>query len=378
MSYEKFFPIALKEGKFSNQAHADLPENSYEREIGQEGFFGPVTHMYHKHPPVMWEEFSGELRPMAFDLNLLTKNHIMPYMAELALVNPHMQLRYFNCAQNMPNLYRNADGDELLFVHKGVGDFFADYGHLKIFPGDYLLIPRGTMWRLNPLEPLKIIAIEASGEHFRLPSKGLVGQHAIFDPAVLEYPKIDQDFLHQQSQSHICEVHVKRLNKISSIKFSFNPLDAMGWKGSLAPLKLNVKDIRPLMSHRYHLPPSAHTTFVSKRFVVCTFCPRPIESDIKALKVPFFHNNDDFEEVIFYHSGNFFSRDNIVPGMMTFHPFGFTHGPHPQAFHKSMLDPHKYTDEVAVMIDSRDALEVGESLIQVENKAYVNSWKSNR
>ena len=89
------------------------------------------------------------------------------------------------------------------------------------------------------------------------------------------------------------------------------------------------------MSHRYHLPPSAHTTFVGKNFVVCTFCPRPIESDPGALKVPFFHNNDDYDEIIFYHRGEFFSRDNIKPGMATFHPCGFTHGPHPKAFRRA-------------------------------------------
>ena len=92
-----------------------------------------------------------------------------------------------------------------------------------------------------------------------------------------------------------------------------------------------MRDIRPLMSHRYHLPPSAHTTFVGDRFVVCTFVPRPFETDPGAIKVPFFHNNDDYDEVIFYHAGDFFSRDNIHPGMVTLHPCGFTHGPHPKA-----------------------------------------------
>ncbi len=122
--------------------------------------------------------------------------------------------------------------------------------------------------------------------------------------------------------------------------------------------RINVRDLRPLMSHRYHLPPSAHTTFLSDRFVVCTFVPRPFESDPGAMKVPFFHNNDDYDEVLFYHAGNFFSRDNIHPGMITLHPAGFTHGPHPKAL-KNVLEPGKpATDEYAVMIDTRDALEI--------------------
>jgi homogentisate 1,2-dioxygenase len=130
------------------------------------------------------------------------------------------------------------------------------------------------------------------------------------------------------------------------------------------------------MSHRAHLPPSAHTTFVSGRFVVCTFCPRPMESDPGALKVPFFHMNDDYDEVIFYHAGEFFSRDNIRPGMITLHPSGFTHGPHPKALQAGAQATRKETDEVAVMIDSRDALDVAALPDGVEWKGYVDSWKT--
>jgi homogentisate 1,2-dioxygenase len=129
------------------------------------------------------------------------------------------------------------------------------------------------------------------------------------------------------------------------------------------------------MSHRYHLPPSVHTTFTAPRFVVCTFVPRPLESDPGALKVPFFHSNDDYDEVIFYHQGNFFSRDNIHPGMITFHPGGFTHGPHPKALKAGLAGTKKETDEVAVMVDARDALTVDAAAEAVEWSGYVDSWK---
>jgi homogentisate 1,2-dioxygenase len=169
-------------------------------------------------------------------------------------------------------------------------------------------------------------------------------------------------------------VQVKRLGEISTVTYPYNPLDAVGWKGDLSPVRINVRDIRPLMSHRYHLPPSAHTTFVGNRFVVCTFVPRPFESDEDALKVPFFHNNDDYDEVIFYHAGDFFSRDNIHPGMVTFHPCGFTHGPHPKALEKAFKQTKPGTDEYAVMIDTRDPLEVGEGAASVEWADYHKSW----
>jgi homogentisate 1,2-dioxygenase len=159
------------------------------------------------------------------------------------------------------------------------------------------------------------------------------------------------------------------------VTYPFNPLDAVGWHGDLSVVRLNVRDIRPLMSHRYHLPPSAHTTFVGNRFVVCTFVPRPFESDPGALKVPFFHNNDDYDEMLFYHAGDFFSRDNIHPGMVTLHPAGFTHGPHPKALKNVLKQPKSATDEVAVMVDARDALEIGGAAKSVEWAGYVDSWK---
>ena len=132
------------------------------------------------------------------------------------------------------------------------------------------------------------------------------------------------------------------------------------------------------MSHRYHVPPSAHTTFMADRFVVCTFCPRPIESDPGALKVPFYHSNDDYEEVIFYHRGEFFSRDNIHPGMMSLHPSGITHGPHPKALATGQKAARKETDEVAVMIDTRDILNVAEEAEHVEWKEYLYSWSPSK
>ena len=158
--------------------------------------------------------------------------------------------------------------------------------------------------------------------------------------------------------------------------YPYNPLDVVGWHGDNTVVRLNWRDIRPLMSHRYHLPPSAHTTFVANGFVICTFTPRPVESDPGALKVPFYHNNDDYDEVLFYHRGNFFSRDNIEQGMVTLHPCGFPHGPHPKALKKAKTDPATFIDEVAVMIDTRRALEVGEAAASVDVPEYVNSWRA--
>ena len=375
MANSRWISFPRSEGQTSRQAHADLPANSYERELGKEGFFGPATHMYHRHPPTGWSHVAGACLPRAFDTKKLDAEGASPWNAVALVGNVHMRVRFWHCTQSMDHLVRNADGDELLFVHQGGGDLYCDYGHLTFRDGDYILMPRGTMWRLEISEATSLLLIEASNSSYKLPEKGILGDHAIFDPAILDVPAMDEAFRDQQSEEE-WRVSVKRRGELGTITYPFNPLDALGWHGTLAPVRLNWRDIRPIMSHRYHIPPSVHTTFVAGRFVVCTFVPRPIETDPGALKVPFFHNNDDYDEVIFYHRGEFFSRDNIHPGMMTVHPAGITHGPHPKALATGEKAAREQTDEVAVMIDTRDAVEVAAPLAFAEWKGYVDSWKS--
>ena len=372
----KWVSFPLKEGDVSRQAHADFPEQAiYEREVGRSGFFGPATHLHHTHAPTGWSDWQGPLRPRLFNFNNIGEDQAnSPWLVPDLLHNAHCKMRTWRLTAPMDYLVRNADGDDLLFIHEGSAELYCDYGHLTLRDGDYVVIPRSTMWRLVPNEPLFILMIEATNDSYQLPEKGLVGNHAIFDAAMLDTPKIDDAFKAQYSE-HETKVQIKRHNKVSTVTFPFNPLDAIGWHGDLSVVRINWRDIRPLMSHRYHLPPSAHTTFVAQRFVVCTFVPRPIESDPGALKVPFYHNNDDYDEVLFYHAGDFFSRDNIERGMVTFHPAGFTHGPHPKAFQSGREYRKKFTDEVAVMIDTRDSLEVGAAAETTENPDYVNSWK---
>ena len=126
-------------------------------------------------------------------------------------------------------------------------------------------------------------------------------------------------------------VRFKRFEEYTDYLFPNNPCDVVGWKGDVSPWKISIKDFRPINSHRYHLPPSAHTTFLTSSFVICSFVPRPFETADDALKIPFFHSNVDYDEVIFYHDGEFMSRDGIKSGYVSYHPMGFTHGPHPEA-----------------------------------------------
>ncbi|NBO18474.1 MAG: homogentisate 1,2-dioxygenase [Proteobacteria bacterium] len=362
------------EGRFSRQAHCDLPEGTYEREFGRDGFFGPTSHLYHAHPPTGWVSWEGEHRPRAFDLTKLLDMGASPWGATPILHNAAMRLRLWRTKGAMDHLVANGDGDELLFVHSGKGELFCDFGHLSFREGDYILLPRASMWRTECKGEACFLLIESTNDGYRLPDKGMLGEHAIFDAAMLDVPAIDDAFKAQQGETP-WRVVIKRHGKFATVSYPYNPLDAVGWHGDNLPVRINWRDIRPLMSHRYHLPPSVHTTFLAPRFVVCTFVPRPIESDPGALKVPFFHSNNDYDEIIFYHAGEFFSRDNIHPGMVTYHPCGFAHGPHPKAFAAGATHAKKETEEVAVMIDTRDAVEVSGEAQRVEWQEYVNSWK---
>lgn len=363
------------EGEATRQAHCDLPAGTYEREVGREGFFGPATQLHHKHPPVNWISYDGPLKPRAFDLTKLREFTSSPWGATTLLSNAATSIRLWKLEGKMDHLVRNADGDDCLFIHEGHGSLFCDYGHLPYRDGDYIVLPRGTQWRIEAAAPTTVLMIEATNDSYKLPEKAIMGAHAIFDPAMLDTPQLDEAYKDQMHERET-RVVIKRQGQLTTVTFPFNPLDTVGWHGNLAPVRINWRDIRPLMSARYHVPPSAHATFLSNRVVICTFTPRPIESDPGALKLPYFHSNDDYEEFLFYHRGEFFSRDNIHPGMCTFHPVGFPHGPHPKAFKTAEQHSRKETDEVAVMVDSRDLLNLHDLPAGVEWVEYIDSWKA--
>jgi homogentisate 1,2-dioxygenase len=370
----RWIRLPLSEGTTTRQAHVDLPAGTYERELGREGFFGPSTQMLHKHPPTSWTSWEGPLRPRAFDMNALGMPSVSPWEAPPVLYNDHLRIRYWRSDGKMDHLVRNGDGDDMIFIHEGAGDLFCDYGHLAFRDGDYLVMPRGTCWRIEPSSPVSALMVEATNDAYQLPEKGILGNQAIFDPGVLDVPKIDAAFKAQQTEDE-WSVVVKKRNLLSTVTFPFNPLDAVGWHGEVAPVRLNWRDLRPIVSARYHIPPSAHVNFVAARFVIGTFAPRPIESDPGALKVPYFHNNDDYDEMIFIHRGQMFSRDNFGPGMVGFNPSGFAHGPQPKAFAIGAKRARPETDEVVLYVDSRDAMQIAELPEGVEVPNYVDSWR---
>ena len=361
-------------GRVTSQAHVALPEGTVEEEYARNGFFGRYAHLYRQHAPVGWSRIEGPLKPRAYDLRRLEGERQGDWLParQGVLGNADVKLSLATLSTPMPYLFRNADADELLFVHQGAGRLETDFGPLSYEPGDYLLLPRGTAYRLSPTSPSRLLVIEAYSE-VNFPEKGMLGQHALFDPAVLQVPTPEPSSL-PPGASGEWELRVLHAGEVTRIFYPFNPHDVVGWKGTLAALKLNVRDIRPVLSDRFHLPPSAHTTFVMHGAVVCSFLPRPLENgDPLALKVPFYHSNIDFDEVLFYHSGEFFSRAGIAPGMLTFHPQGIHHGPQRAAFERSRNALH--TEEVAVMLDTKRPLQVLSAALPAEVPDYWKSWK---
>ena len=233
-------------------------------------------------------------------------------------------------------------------------------------------MPRGTVYRLAPTSPTRFLTIEAFSE-LRFPERGMLGQHALFDPAVLKVPTPEAGSSLAPNAAGEYELRILRCGEVTRVFYASCPLNTVGWKGTLAVTQLNVRDIRPVLSDRYHLPPSAHCTFVMRDAVVCTFLPRPLENgDPRAMKVPFYHSNIDFDEVIFYHRGQFFSRVGISAGMLTLHPQGIAHGPQPNANARTTAATH--TDEIAVMLDTRNPLEVLHAAQPTEQNEYWKSW----
>ncbi len=371
----------LMRGKATKQPHVALPEGSYEEEHGREGFFGRVSHLYHAHPPTGWSRIEGTLRPHAFYLNKLeptdkTDPNGLPIPI---LYNDDIIVLISKRSEPHTAYFRNADGDLLYFIHKGTGKFETDFGVIPFEPGDYVVIPRATTYKMIPdTKDNFFVMLEAHSE-IMPPSpemKGLMGMHALYDMGAITLPEFTEYDASKDTGGKEYEIRIKRLGEWTSVFYPFDPIDLVGWRGDLTTYKINMRDIRPVMSPRVHLPPPVHTTFTMQNAVICSFLPRPLEEDKDTLKIPFFHRNSDYDEVLFYHDGDFFSRDNIEAAMLTLHPQGIHHGPHPKALKNQ--DNLTRTNEAAMMIDTRNPLKIAPAAEAVEWKEYWASWQEKK
>lgn len=366
------------QGKNHTQGHKAIPEGCYEEEQGRKGFFGPVSHLIKSDASTKWTNIQGPLRPHLFDLVPMKfeagKWHRLFYNSDVCIYSSWNEATKLDInGNNHLNSFRNADGDTLLFCHTGSGAVLTEYGLLKFKSGSYINIPKALHHTFIFNDKTQFIIIESMTGLYREPERGMVGRNAFYDPASFGKPNLEEMHHFIKSKKiNSKEIFIKREGDVTQFSYDSCVYDTVAWKGDYFPFTLHIDDLMPMISHRVHLPPSAHTTFAANGFVVCTFLPRPIESDEDALKVPFFHQNIDYDEVLFYHAGNFFSRDNLHANMMTLHPAGFPHGPHPKAF----ANQHKktFTDEVAVMVDTQKKLHIDPEFEKVELHDYWKSW----
>ncbi|MBC6414930.1 MAG: homogentisate 1,2-dioxygenase [Bdellovibrionales bacterium] len=350
------------------QPHRDIPLGNFEEEQGQQGFYGRVSHLIKEKPSTRWTHIEGNLKPRLFNLAKFKKEGWIPL-----LYNDNVSLFLYQL-EKADTACRMVDGDVLYFCHKGSGVILTEYGLLNYSEGHYFMIPKCFTHFMIPHSKSSFFVIKSLKSHFREPDRGMLGRHALYSSNSLIKP--DLKALQNYLKKHKLEVKkVMHYHQGESTCFTYKDciFDVLEWQGDLFPFSLSMEDIMPIMSHRVHLPPSVHTTFLTQEFIVCSFLPRPLEEDKSTLKVPFYHQNTDYDEVIFYHKGDFFSRDNIDKGMMTLHPAGFPHGPHPKAFQASSHKTH--TNEYAVMIDSQSPFKRTKEISSLEIPDYWKSWK---
>jgi homogentisate 1,2-dioxygenase len=370
--------IHRAKGTISRQARVNTPEGTYEESFGRQGFFGPQATLYRRPPTTAWSRIEGPLQPRALRTYDLTPDDMADAhgLPTTLLSNDDVSIAVSRRRETMPFFFRNADGDELHFIHQGQGRLECDFGVMAFEPGDYLLIPRGTNYRLvyTGTENFSLI-VEARGA-LGFPERGLIGQHAPFDFTLIDTPEPAPV---EDADGQEWELRIKKRRQYTSVFYDFCPMDVVGWHGSLSVLKLNVRDLRSLMSDRIHLPPSAHTTFQAPGFVVCTFVPRPLEGDPGARRVPSYHRNVDYDEVFFTHSGEFTlsGKPGARPmGVMTLNPAGLHHGPQPGVEEASRTNWRKDArlEFTAINIDTEQPLELTEVARGVEIPEYYTNW----
>jgi homogentisate 1,2-dioxygenase len=364
-----------RKGRVAKATHVGIPSDLVEEEHGRQAFAGPVSHLYRTQAPTAWVAVDGPLRPAAYDLNLVTPPDADDPEGQptAVLVNDDLRISVSRRRTPMPFAVRNADGDEIIYVHQGAGVLQTDYGPLEYAAEDYLVIPKGTAHRWVPSSSDTFLYVIESTAPVTLPDFGLMGRHAVVDPKVLTTPEpYAEPPADWTGDGDRWRIKVKRQGDWTTFTYPFNPFTAVGWAGDLAPFRLHVSDIRPVVSPRYHLPPSAHTTFRCGLFDIATFVPRPFETDPESLRVPFFHANVDNDEVIFYSRGDFFSRKGIGEGWITHHPAGAQHGPQPGAAETAATK--EIADEIAVMIECQNPLASTDDVKVAADAAYTTSW----
>lgn len=352
--------------------------------IGNKGFVGLSSLLYHVQQPthvqdvkpfraLSWNtEESQTFRHRHFRTAQLPATP-SPTADRLPLLfNSDVALLFVQPQADDEYFYRNAEGDEIVYVSDGAGTLETQLGSLTIRRGDYLVIPRGILHRYRFTErPVRLFIIESRGD-VRTPKRyrnehGQLLESAPFSERDIRRP----GDLHTHTDRGEFRLVVKKDNRLTEFVVERHPFDVVGWDGYYYPWAFNIHDFEPRVG-RVHLPPPTHQTFEGDGFVVCSFCPRPYDFDPDAVPVPYNHSNVMSDEVIYYASSEFMSRKGIEYGSVTLHPDGIPHGPHPGRTEESL--GQRRTNELAVMVDSFKPFRVSTQAVGAEDAEYYRSW----
>ncbi|HEY0902796.1 MAG TPA: homogentisate 1,2-dioxygenase domain-containing protein [Marmoricola sp.] len=364
----------------------------YEELMGEEGFSSDSSLLYHSGvPSAIVDSRAWELPDLSMTANHpLKPRHLKLHDLDfggsaadavrhrrLLLGNGDVRISYVVATDASP-LYRNAIGDECVYVESGSGTVETVFGVLSYRPGDYVLVPRATTHRWSPAEESRLYAIEANS-HIAPPKRYL----SRFGQFLEHAPYCERDLV-GPAGTHVVEgTNVEVLVKHrgsgpagivgSRLTYATHPFDVVGWDGCLYPYTFNVEDFMPITG-KVHQPPPVHQVFEGHNFVVCNFCPRKVDYHPESIPVPYYHSNVDSDEVMFYVGGDYEARkgSGIDVGSISLHPGGYAHGPQPAAVEASI--GAEYFDELAVMVDTFRPLEVGEGGRAVEDPAYAWTW----
>ena len=357
----------------------------HEELVGHEGFTGTSALLYHVHPPTTVKS-AKRLKETCYEPDpdkTLKHRHFLTSKAKKGgsatldripiLFNADIAMLYVEPTKQDEHYYRNAQGDELVYVSKGRGVLESSYGELPYHEGDYLIIHRGILhrFRMDTGVDHKLLVMESRG-HIRWPKR----YRNEFGQLKEGAPYSERDIRRPTNLSTIDKkgdfpIVVKQYDGLNEIVLDHHPCDVIGWDGYFYPWAFNINDFEPIVG-RVHQPPPVHQTFEGDGFVVCSFCPRPYDFDPEAVPAPYNHSNVDSDEVLYYASSEFMSRKGIEFGSITHHPDGIPHGPHPGRAEASI--GAKSTNELAVMMDSFRPLRVARQAADFEDPKYHRSW----
>ena len=380
-------PFYRTEGDVPKKRHTVFNKNEdgeiyFEEHISREGFSNVYSNIYHIHMPTQLKEVEP-LTPISYHAPILDHRHRHIETSKLNIkgdmvksraplfFNDDVVVSVANITEKANYFYKNAHHDELLYVQSGTAFFESNFGSFKLFSGDYLVVPRGVIWRLSDIDNLKCLIVESRGM-IRSPKKyrnkfGQLLEHSPFCERDISTPKLEKpidkvgDFI----------INVKFQEGVQSYTYKNHPFDVVGWDGYYFPYKLNISDFEPITGS-IHQPPPVHQTFEGDGFVICSFVERLFDYHPNAIPAPYPHSNVDSDELIFYSKGDFMSRKGISQESITYHPMGLPHGPQPGKYESSI--GKKKTDELAVMIDTFKNLKPTKQLLDNEDRDYFTSW----